>query len=393
MQQLTHFSERHAQECESEYQEIYLSTSNVESLPVAPRSVFDDLKVNMGLFTNEDLYEAENFISEPSVDSNREGLDGEIQEELPTPSGLFGRLRSSTNRRYSTAAHLSDEEDEEEEEGDEENGMPASPSSGRWSLFQQLQRQNSQKRPKSKRSTTTTQAQIQASASGLIASPVHETNSPLHSSPPPVSASPPGVAPELSPSSIDGIAMATFRVARTPSNLSTPSGTSPPGKQSTPTISAHTPGSVPVLATRALTPSATPPRSRASSNDEGCTYNALLEAVEGDLPDTPEKPESLRQLYPTEYPPSQHPPVAQDHSLSDAAPPMHPPLHPHIRPHGQSHGQSHGQTHGQSLGHSPSHILPPAPSSPPPALPTYPPPSISPPVPPMLSFPPPEPPV
>ena len=140
-QQLAKFSERHAQECESEFQEIQLSESNVGTLPVASRSILHDLKVNIGIFSNEELYQAENYEGSPLdansgdvMDGNEDLVDGSHKSSMSSMAsparGFMGRLRASTNRRYSMSTNLSDDEE------DEEGGRLRSPTGGPWSIFQ-----------------------------------------------------------------------------------------------------------------------------------------------------------------------------------------------------------------------------------------------------------------
>lgn len=109
---------------------VVLSVSNVEALPSASRTVLNDLRLRsmtIGLFSNEDLYQAENYHHED--ETIMEGLeDSDIEEDADELSELggsarssrsyrspsiFGRMRSSTARKYSTATNVSgDEEDE-----------------------------------------------------------------------------------------------------------------------------------------------------------------------------------------------------------------------------------------------------------------------------------------
>ena len=145
------FSEQHAKQCETEIEEIEqiaLSTSNVQSLPAAapslsrPLSILSDFRqraMTVGLFSDQELYEAEQFDEADNDNTSNQSDDGYNDLGDPdstldsdpeeggkggyqlTPSGKFqgffrSRPRASTTRKYSTAGHRSDEEEDGEDE-------------------------------------------------------------------------------------------------------------------------------------------------------------------------------------------------------------------------------------------------------------------------------------
>lgn len=164
MQQLAQFSQQHASECEQEIQEleqVALSVSNVQALPSAAKTVLEDLRVRsmtLGLFSNDDLYQAENFHHEEEHEEEEED-DSLLMDELEDTdhddlgNGLFarygvsgggggtsprsrspmflGRLRSSTVRKFSTTTNISVDDEEEGGGGANKFGSPHTPPLGK----------------------------------------------------------------------------------------------------------------------------------------------------------------------------------------------------------------------------------------------------------------------
>lgn len=153
-QQLAMFSEKNAQECEQEIEEINeiaLSASNVEALPVTSRSALTDFRMRamtVGLFSDAELFHAEeSALDELNAGEDREGEEeeeelSELDMELAEGQGGSTRLRSpsrtrrgkqkhlhqarsSSYRRYSTATNNSDGDEEDEEEGEGEGASSA----------------------------------------------------------------------------------------------------------------------------------------------------------------------------------------------------------------------------------------------------------------------------
>jgi hypothetical protein len=129
-QQLNHFSEVHARECEQEIEEIEeataLSVNNVAALPEMPRLNLTDFRaraMTLGMFTDQELFRAEEAREdelESVMEESASEVDVEIGARRRSLSGMRAprsatRARASTHRKFSTATNLSDDEGEDGE--------------------------------------------------------------------------------------------------------------------------------------------------------------------------------------------------------------------------------------------------------------------------------------